>query len=165
MRRRLGRLAICTVFVAGLTTLGAGVAGASSGNNTQDVVSVTGMTVTYAACSCQGPAGFWLWSTDTGNPYGNGGQGSIYFYGVVPQRSTEPAQVSDVTISGGTVTEDITANGIACPGTSGAAHGLTAVETSNGQGVAWLSCSLSTPFGSTVATASDAPVTMNISRS
>jgi hypothetical protein len=71
----------------------------STGQSPQIILSATGITTT------KGPAGFWLWSQTGGNAYGNGGQGSMYFYQVY--RTTVPVEVSEVVLSGKTVTEDV----------------------------------------------------------
>lgn len=87
--------------VAGLSPNGAlRNAQTTTGQSVQIIISATGITSTV------GPAGFWLWSQPgTTNAYGNGGQGSIYFYNVF--RTTIPVQVSEVVLSGKTVTEDV----------------------------------------------------------
>ena len=134
----------------------------AAGGNTQVILSTTHLLVDYSVGGSlvgAGPAGFWIWSTNTTNSYGNGGQGSIYFYGVVPVQSVEPAQVVDgtVSISGPTVSEEVRASGIDCS--------LSATLVSPGKGVLnYLNCSL-LGGGATASLPSPEPVTMNISRS
>lgn len=141
-----------------------GGAPASAGGNTQVILSTTSLLVQYNGSDGPvGPAGFWLWSTDTTNAYGNGGQGSIYFYGVAPVRTVVPAEVDSVRISGGDVSEHVTAanDNIDC--------WLNATLQRPGKGLLTsLSCILSnTPYGtvSVGLPGGPEPITMQISNS
>lgn len=85
----------------------------ASGNTPQVVLSATGFTADLSPALPDGktttPAGFWLWSQpSTTNAYGNGGTGNVYFYDVQPLPPLQlPAIVSNVVVSGSTVTEHV----------------------------------------------------------
>src|SRR6201981_426274 len=74
----------------------------SGNSNCQIILSGTGLSATPAD-PCK-PWGMWLWSQpNNNNAYGNEGNGSIYFYGIA--RAEAHADVSDVTLSGDSVSE------------------------------------------------------------
>jgi hypothetical protein len=143
-RKRLGsRIA---VVLGSLVLVLAGTAAASASSNDQAVLSGTAVSTTI------GPGGFWIWSQQAGNAYGNDGAGSMYFYqfGIV-----EVVEASNVSITASTVSEQVaSADGvIVCSSFSG-------VETSPGLGTVSFSC---TVRGHGTAVATNVPAQVNIS--
>jgi hypothetical protein len=118
-------------LVIAMMLLGFPVVSAHARSSTQVIVSVTG------ASTADGPAGFWLWSQPGGNAYGNDGSGSMYFYALSPK--TQPADVSNVVVSGSgvgaSVWESVTAPRVGWSCT------LYATETSPGRGTVTFWCS------------------------
>jgi hypothetical protein len=123
-------------------------AGASS--NTQVILSATGISTS------DGPAGFWIWSTPSGNnAYGPDGAGSMYFYALL--KAEHPVEVSNVSVSGSTVSETVQSKDglINCPS-------FTGTETSPGHGTVSFTCDVTTPTGMVTVTATT-PAQVNIS--
>jgi hypothetical protein len=121
----------------------------TTSSSTQIVLSATGILTTV------GPGGFWLWSQPgSPNAYGNGGQGSMYFYHVY--KTTIPVAVSNTNLTGTTVTEHVASSDgrIACD--------FTAVQTTRtGSPNGTVSFTCTAPNG---ASATDVPATVRISR-
>jgi hypothetical protein len=170
---RFASTALCALVM--LWEVSVARAECKSGSNCQIILSVTGLT---ASCVTTAPlkdkhAGFWLWSQppSADNTYGGGGQGSMYFYGFA--FSTVPVEVSNVSLSGNSVSENAsgTSNAgetISCVSGCGAggAFGIAAHETSPGKGVLdCLSCTVSTSSNSGTCTASNVAIDVNISNS
>jgi len=143
-------LASCLVVLAAITS-----ASASNSNN-QVILSATGVATNH------GPAGFWIWSTPGGtNAYGGAtgeGAGSIYFYALLPRE--HPVDVSNVSISGNTVSETVDSRDglISCPT-------FTGTETSPGHGTVSFTCNVTTANGTVTAVATNVPAQVNISSS
>ena len=120
----------------------------TTSSGVQIVLSATGIVTTV------GPGGFWLWSQPgTTNAYGNGGQGSMYFYKVY--KTTIPVAVSNTNLSGTTVTEHVASSDgrIGCD--------FTAVQTTRtGSPNGTVSFTCTAPSG---AAATDVPATVKIS--
>jgi hypothetical protein len=149
LNRKLWLAAIVTGASSAMALAAATTASASSNN--QVVLSATGIPTTG------GPGGFWIWSQPGGNAYGNEGAGSIYFYALLP--AEHPVDVSDVSVSGNTVSEKVTSTDglISCPV-------FTGTETTPGHGTVTFSCNVTTPSGKVVtAAATDVPAQVNIS--
>src|SRR5579859_6729752 len=122
----VGRLKLLVLVTSAALALAAAAVPASANSNDQTLLSATGVKTIV------GPFGFWLWSQQGGNAYGNDGAGNIYFYAL---GIADPADVSNVVISGNTVSEDETSANTEC-------H-LYGVESSPGQGTIQFSCTTS----------------------
>ncbi len=149
LRLRISRWLAAALIASALMLSIAGTAGASS--NTQVILSATGISTSA------GPAGFWLWSQpDSPNAYGNGGNGSIYFYALLP--ASHHADVTNVVVSGNTVTESVTSTDglINCPW-------VTGTETASAKGTVSFTCYITTASGVVTATATDQPAEVHIS--
>jgi len=146
--RRL-RFGVAAAFASLIVALAA-FTGVSASSNNQAILSGTGITTTA------GPAGFWIWSQPGGNAYGNEGAGSIYFYVLLP--GEHPVDVSNVVLSGNTVSETVKSTDglITCPT-------FTGTETSPGHGTVSFTCKVSTPSGLVTASATNVPAQVNIS--
>ncbi|HLZ23901.1 MAG TPA: hypothetical protein VKQ30_17450 [Ktedonobacterales bacterium] len=147
---RVARWPVALLIALALMLSTVGVASASS--NTQVILSATGISTSA------GPAGFWIWSQPSNpNAYGNNGNGSIYFYALLP--AAHHVDVSNVTVNDETVSETVTSTDglITCPS-------FTGTETSPGKGTVSFTCMVTTPSGAVVtATASNVPSQVNIS--
>ena len=143
------RLAAVIAAVVAALILASGV-GASSNN--QIVLSGIGP-------STVGFSGFWLWSQPGGNAYGNDGAGDMYFYDIGVQK---PVEISDITVSGNTVTEHVTSK----IGTSIDCR-FSATETSKPGGPhganGWVSFSCSAPSVAGTPASGTYPATVVIS--
>ena len=128
----VGRLKLLILVVSAALALAAAVVPASANSSNQTLLSATGVSTSV------GPFGFWLWSQQGGNAYGNDGAGNIYFYAL---GIADPADVSNVVISGNKVWEDETSAHTSC-------H-LYGVESSPGHGTISFSCT-TTRTGATV---------------
>jgi hypothetical protein len=122
----------------------------NAASNPQIVLSATGIQTSV------GPGGFWLWSQPgaPSNAYGNGGQGSMYFYQVY--KTTIPVVVSNTALKGSTITEHVASSDgrIACD--------FTAVQTTTtGSPNGTVSFTCSAPAG---ASATDVSATVKISQ-
>ncbi len=142
-------LLLGTVLASSAVAL-ATVTAAGASSNTQVILSATGISTSG------GPGGFWIWSQPGGNAYGNDGAGSIYFYALL--KAEHPVEVSNVVVSGGTVSETVDSKDglISCPTFSG-------TETSPGHGIMSFTCNVTTPAGTVVVTATNVPGQVNIS--
>ena len=131
----------------------------SSNSNCQIILSGTGLPATPTPpCT---PWGFWLWSQPlNNNSYGNGGEGSIYFYRIAPAEAH--ATVSEVVLSGNSVSES--ASGTFPNGTTVSCT-FVAHQTSPGKGILdSMDCTLVSESGTrNECKASDIPITVDIS--
>lgn len=149
LRLRISRWLVAVLAATALTASAIGAASASS--NTQVILSATGINTT------SGPAGFWIWSQPDNNNYGNDGNGSIYFYALLP--ASHHVEVSNVVVNGETVSEVVTSTDglITCPS-------VTGTETAPGQGTVSFTCDVTTSSGAIVTvTGTDVPAHVNIS--
>lgn len=149
----LGGVALAMSTVAIMPASSASANSGSGGDNgTQILLSATGVP------TVAGPAGFWLWSQPNDpNAYGNDGAGNVYFYA---QGVTLPVDVSDVFVSGNTVSEDV--EGSSPIGTS-VTCSLTATETRPGSGLISFNCSGVGVNGPFSGSATNAPGQVTIS--
>ncbi len=158
MYRRRGTLFALLCLLMTLWAVSTAHAQCSSNSNCQIILSGTGLPATPPhPCT---PWGFWLWSQpNNNNAYGNDGDGSIYFYAIAPAEAH--ADVSNVTLSGNSVSES--ASGTFPNGTTVSCT-LTAHQTSPGKGILdSMDCTLVTKSGTDSCTASDIPITVDIS--
>ncbi len=149
LRLRISRWLAAVLVASALMLSVTGTAGASS--NTQVILSATGISTSA------GPAGFWLWSQpDNPNAYGNDGNGSIYFYALLP--ASHHADVTNVVVVGNTVTEAVMSTDglIDCPW-------VTGTETAPGRGTVSFTCYVTTANGGVTVTATDVSAQVNIS--
>jgi hypothetical protein len=123
---------------------------ATASSSTQVVLSATGISTDH------GPGGWWIWSQPGGNAYGNEGAGSIYFYALLP--AEHPVDVSNVVVSGNTVSEKVVSTDglISCTT-------FTGTETSPGVGTMSIVCNVTTPGGLVTVNATNVPGQVNIS--
>lgn len=147
--RRVYQWSAALLVVLALTVGAGGTASASS--STQVILSGTGISTTA------GPAGYWIWSQPSNpNAYGNGGNGSVYFYTLLP--ADHPVDASNVTVVNNTVTETVTSRDrlITCPI-------FTGTETRPGHGIVSFICTVLTANGPVTATVTNVPSQVNIS--
>ena len=127
----------------------------SNGSNCQVIVSATGLSASPGECT---PWGLWVWSQPANNNYGNDGHGDMYFYNL--DHGEAPVEASNVTINlrNSSISETLT--GTFSPDGKPVMCVLTAHQTSPGKGILdSASCSV----GEVSCTASDLPITMDMS--
>lgn len=149
LRWRTSRWLVAPLVASALMLSAVGAASASS--STQVILSATGISTTG------GPAGFWIWSQPSNpNAYGNDGDGSIYFYALLP--AEHPVEASNVTVVNDMVSEVVNSTDglITCPS-------FTGTETSPGEGTVSFTCMVTTPSGVVTVTATNVPAQVNIS--
>lgn len=131
-----------------------------SGANSNAQILLSGTGLPAAPSSPCTPWGLWVWSQpQTNNAYGNDGEGYIYFYHVPGQLS--PVSASNVVLSGNSVSEDVTGSN---PDLTPLSCNLQAHQTSPGKGILdKMSCTIGTGETAQTCTASDLPITVNIS--
>ncbi len=158
MYRRTWLVSALLCGLVTLWTVSPAHAQCSSNSNCQISLSGTGLPATPSnPCT---PWGFWLWSQpNNNNAYGNEGDGSIYFYAIAPAEAH--ADVGNVILSGNSVSES--ASGTFPNGTTVSCT-FKAHQTSPGKGILdKMDCTLVSNSGTNSCTASDIPITVDIS--
>jgi len=150
-RTRLLPMVLCVFATSCITT--AAHAQCSKGSNCQIILSGTALPGTpNPPCT---PWGMWVWSQPSNNDYGNDGNGSLYFYAI--HKAEAHVQASKVVLSGSSVSEDVSGS---YPDGTAVSCSLTAHQTSPGKGIL---DSMSCTVGSDSCSATDIPITVDIS--
>jgi|SRR5579875_2086288 len=149
--------ALLFVLAASLTLVRALPAQTLCSNNSdcQIIVSGTGLPASPDGCT---PWGLWVWSQPANNNYGNDGHGEVYFYAL--HHGDASVEASNVAFDLKTKSIVETLTGVYTLDGTQVSCALSAHETSPGKGIL---DNISCKVGTNSCTASDIPITVNIS--